>query len=325
MPPERVRLKGAHLKAYVNYRTAAGEAVLVKVGISGTGIDGARRNLAAEIPGWDFDGVRRQAAAQWDRTLGRIAIETPDPHLRATFYTNLYQSSLAPTLFNDSDGTYRGMDRRNHAGGGFQNYTEMSLWDTFRSENPLLTLVQPARVDDIVHTMTAHYGELGRHALPVWPLWGNETDCMIGYHSVPIITDAYFKGFKGFNAEAAYRDMRDTAMQDRSGLADYKTLGLCRLPPRSAGDLLDLGVRLRRLLPRAHGPPPWAIRTTPGSSTGGRRTTGACSTAPAASCAGARATGRGGRLSPPTGWSTTSTPRRTPGSTPSRSSRTFPA
>ena len=225
LAPGAREAKGAHLKAFVNYKTSAGEAVLVKVGISGTGIDGARRNLDAEIPGWDFDGVRRQAAAQWDRALGKIAIETPDPHLRATFYTNLYQSSLAPTLFNDSDGTYRGMDRKNHAGGGFQNYTEMSLWDTFRSENPLLTLVQPARVGDIVHTMTAEHSELGRHMLPVWPLWGNETYCMIGYHSVPVITDAYFKGFKGFDAEAAYQDMRDTAMQDRSGLADYKTLG----------------------------------------------------------------------------------------------------
>ncbi len=225
LAPGAREAKGAHLKAFVNYKTTAGEAVLVKVGISGTGIDGARRNLDAEIPGWDFDGVRRQAAAQWDRALGKIAIETPDPHLRATFYTNLYQSSLAPTLFNDSDGTYRGMDRKNHAGGGFQNYTEMSLWDTFRSENPLLTLVQPARVGDIVHTMTAEHSELGRHMLPVWPLWGNETYCMIGYHSVPVITDAYFKGFKGFDAEAAYQDMRDTAMQDRSGLADYKTLG----------------------------------------------------------------------------------------------------
>lgn len=225
LAPETREAKGTHLKAFVNYKTTAGEAVLVKVGISGTGIDGARRNLSTEIPGWDFDGVHKRATAQWDRTLGAIAIETPAPHLRATFYSNLYLSSLAPTLFNDSDGTYRGMDRRNHAGAGFQNYTEMSLWDTFRAENPLLTLVQPGRVNDMVHTMTAEYGELGQHALPVWPLWGNETWCMIGYHSVPVITDAYFKGFRGWDAEAVYQSMRDTAMQDRSGLDDYKTLG----------------------------------------------------------------------------------------------------
>ncbi len=225
LAPASHEAKGARLKAFVSYKTAAGEAILVKAGISGTGIDGARRNLAAEIPGWDFDGVRKQAAAQWDRTLGAIAIETPDPHVRATFYSNLYLSSLAPTLFNDTDGTYRGMDRQNHIGAGFQNYTQLSLWDTFRAENPLLTLVQPSRVDDIVHTMAAHYGELGQHALPVWPLWGNETWCMIGYHSIPVITDAYFKGFRHWDAEAVYQAMRDTAMQDRSGLADYKTLG----------------------------------------------------------------------------------------------------
>ena len=225
LAPEARTATGAHLKAFVTYKTAAGEALLVKVGISGTGIDGARRNLDAEIPNWDFDGARKKTAAVWAQALGKVEIQTPNPHVRATFYTNLYQSSLAPTLFNDADGTYRGMDRRNHAGAGFQNYTEMSLWDTFRSENPLLTLVQPARVSDIVHTMTAHYGELGQHSLPVWPLWGNETNCMIGYHSIPVIADAYFKGFKGFNAEAAYQDMRDTAMQNRSGLSDYKTLG----------------------------------------------------------------------------------------------------
>ena len=231
LAPETREAKGVRLKAFVSYKTAAGEAVLVKVGISGTGLDGARKNLASEIPGWDFEGVHKQATAQWDKTLGAVEIETPDPHVRATFYSNLYLSSLAPTLFNDTDGTYRGMDRRNHPGGGFQNYTEMSLWDTFRAENPLLTLVQPGRVDDIVHTMTAHYGELGQHALPVWPLWGNETWCMIGYHSIPVITDAYFKGFRRYDAEAVYSAMRDTAMQNRSGLDDYKTLGYVASSP----------------------------------------------------------------------------------------------
>ncbi len=101
----------------------------------------------------------------------------------------------------------------------------MSLWDTFRAENPLLTIVQPRRVDDLVQTMLAEYKEMGQHALPVWPLWGNETWCMIGYHSLPVISDAYFKGFRGFDAEAAYQAMRDTAMQDRNGLADYKSRG----------------------------------------------------------------------------------------------------
>ena len=231
LAPEAKSAQGVKVKAFVSYRTKAGDAILVKVGISGTGIEGARKNLAAEIPGWDFDGVRKQAAAQWDKTLGAMEVETPNPHLRATFYSNLYLSCLAPTLFNDTDGTYRGMDRKNHAGGGFQNYTEMSLWDTFRSENPLLTVLQPGRVDDIIHTMTAHYTELGRHALPVWPLWGNETNCMIGYHSIPVITDAYFKGFHRFHAEAVYQAMRDTAMQSRNGLDDYKTLGYVASSP----------------------------------------------------------------------------------------------
>ena len=234
LAPTALTAQGTKIKAFVNYQTKAGEAIFVKVGISGTGIEGARKNLAAEIPGWDFSKTRQQAEAEWNKTLGVLEIETPDPHIKTTFYTNLYQACLAPTLFNDSDGTYRGMDRKNHTGAGFQNYTEMSLWDTFRAENPLLTILQPNRVDDLVQTMTVHYTELGRHALPVWPLWGNETNCMIGYHSIPIITDAYFKGFKGFkrfNAEAAYQAMRDTAMQNRNGLADYKKLGYVASEP----------------------------------------------------------------------------------------------
>lgn len=231
LAPEARTAQGTKIKAFVNYKTVANEAILVKVGISGTGIDGARKNLATEIPTWDFAKVRKQAEADWNKTLGTMQVETPDSHLKTTFYTNLYQACLAPTLFNDSDGTYRGMDRKNHAGAGFQNYTEMSLWDTFRSENPLLTILQPNRVDDLVQTMTAHYTELGRHALPVWPLWGNETNCMIGYHSVPVITDAYLKGFHKFNAEAAYQAMRDTAMQNRNGLADYRKLGYVASEP----------------------------------------------------------------------------------------------
>ncbi len=231
LAPEAREASGTQIKAFLNYQTAATEPILVKVGISGTGIDGARKNLATEIPGWNFEGIRAAATQQWNQTLGRIQIETPDPHIRQTFYSNLYLSSLAPVLFNDTDGTYRGTDHQNHVSPGFQNYTELSLWDTFRAENPLLTIVQPRRVDDIVKTMYAQYGQLGQHSLPIWPLWGNETWCMIGYHSIPVIADAYLKGFRGYDAEAVYQAMRDTAMQDRSGLDDYKKIGYVASQP----------------------------------------------------------------------------------------------
>ena len=168
-----------------------------------------------------------------------VQIETFDPHVRDTFYANLYLCCQAPILFNDVDGTYRGMDHKNHAGAGFQNYTIFSLWDTYRAEHPLLTLLQPGRVDDMIQSMLAEYRESGLHSTPIWPLWGNETWCMIGYHSVPVIVDAYFKGFRGFDAEAAYQAMRDTAMQDRNGLKNYKELGYVASKPRARGDLAD--------------------------------------------------------------------------------------
>lgn len=216
---------GKELKAYVNYQTAKGEAILVKVGISGTSVEGARKNLASEIPGWDFAGVHAAAAKKWEKVFDAVQIKTDDPHIRNTFYANLYLTCLAPVLFNDVDGTYRGMDDRNHSGAPFQNYTTFSIWDIYRAEWPLLTILHPHRVNDMVESMLGEYHELGQHTTPIWPLWGNETWCMIGYHSVDMIAEAYLDGFHGFDAETAYQAMRDTAMQDRNGLKTYKELG----------------------------------------------------------------------------------------------------
>jgi len=224
--------KGRSIKAFFDYQTKAKEPLLVKVGISGTSIDGARKNLAAEIPGWDFDLVKTAAVKQWKQLFDLVEIEGIDQKSRNTFYANLYLSCQAPILFNDVDGSYRGLDHQNHSGAGFQNYTIFSLWDTYRAEHPLLTLLQPGRVDDMVQSLLAEYRESGLHSTPIWPLWGNETWCMIGYHSVAVIVDAYLKGFRGFDAEAAYQAMRDTAMQDRNGLKTYKTLGYVASTPR---------------------------------------------------------------------------------------------
>jgi len=224
--------KGRDLKGYVSFKTTAGEVVLLKVGISGTGIEGARKNLAAEIPGWDFGCARDAAVQQWRDLFNTFRIKAFDPHVRDTFYANLYLCCQAPILYNDVDGTYRGMDHQNHSGAGFQNYTIFSLWDTYRAEHPLLTLLQPERVDDMVQSLLAEYRESGLHTTPIWPLWANETWCMIGYHSVPVIVDAYLKGFRGFDGEAAYQAMRDTAMQDRNGLKDYRELGYVVSKPR---------------------------------------------------------------------------------------------
>lgn len=217
--------KGKSVKAYFNYQTAAKEAVLVKVGISGTGIDGARKNLAAELPDWNFEGARKAAAKSWQSVFDAVQVKSFDPHVTKTIYANLYMTCLAPVLFNDVDGTYRGYDQKNHPSAGFQNYTTFSIWDIYRAEWPLMTILHPDRVNDMVQAMLAEYKELGQHTTPIWPLWGNETWCMIGYHSVDMISEAYLDGFRGFDGEAAYRAMRDTAMQDRNGLNTYKKLG----------------------------------------------------------------------------------------------------
>lgn len=226
--------KGRAVKAFFNYKTVDNEALLVKVGISGTSIEGARKNLAAEIPEWDFDAVRAAAHRQWQKIFDAVQVQAYDPHVQKTFYANLYLSCLAPTLFDDVDKTYRGYDQQNHSRAGFQNYTTFSIWDIYRAEWPLLTLLQPARVNDMVQSMLVEHGELGQHTTSIWPLWGNETWCMIGYHSVDMIAAAYLDGFRGFDPEAAYQMMRDTAMQDRNGLDTYKRLGYVASTPGAA-------------------------------------------------------------------------------------------
>jgi predicted alpha-1,2-mannosidase len=216
--------KGPHVAVKLDFQRGD-EPLLVKIGISAVSEEAARKNLAAEIPAWDFAGTIAAAEKLWADYLGRIEIQTADTATRETFYTASYHAAMAPTLFADVDGTYRGLDHKVHPASGFQNYCTFSLWDTFRAEHPLLTIVQPQRVDDFVNTMLAHYRQFKQHSLPVWSLAGNETWCMIGNHSIPVIVDAYAKGFRGFDAEAAYQAMRDTVMQNRNFQDEYRKRG----------------------------------------------------------------------------------------------------
>ena len=215
------KVDGKAVKAFVDYNTRAGETILVRVGISGTGIEGARRNLNAEIPDFDFNKVHAKAVSAWNDNLSEIQVESRDPKIVRTFYSNLYQSYLGPVLFNDVDGMYRGPEGKNYPGSAFQNYTTFSLWDTFRAQAPLLTLTEPNRIADMVNSMTMFEAERGRNEMPVWTLWGNETGTMIGYNSAPVIADAYLKGFTGFNAEAAYQALKRTALNGRNGQDEF--------------------------------------------------------------------------------------------------------
>lgn len=201
--------------------------LLVKTALSPVSSENARKNMLAEINEetgvWDFDAVRKMAKTKWNTELAKIHIETESLADKRTFYTALYHTMIAPSLFNDADGTYRGTDKVVYENPGFDNYTVFSLWDTYRAAHPLFTLVQPNRVNDFVNSLLVAYEQQGK--LPVWHLKGNETNTMVGYHSVPVIADAYLKGFRGFDAEKAFQAMKNTALMDERGLDYVKSNG----------------------------------------------------------------------------------------------------
>ena len=192
--------------------------------LSGTGLEGADKNLTAEAPHNDFDIYRAQTRTNWNKELSKIEIKGGTEDQRTCFYTAMYRTMIAPTLFCDADGTYRGADGKNHNADGWQNYSTFSLWDTFRAAHPLYTITTPERVDDMINSFIVFYEQHGR--LPVWNMWGSETDMMIGYHSVPVIADAYLKGIKGFDAEKALEACVATANCDEyRGIGFYKKNG----------------------------------------------------------------------------------------------------
>jgi predicted alpha-1,2-mannosidase len=216
---------GNETKGHFDFKTKAGEQILVRIGLSTVSVQGARNNLHKEIPDWNFDAVTAMASKQWNRALNVIDLKTSDDNLRQTFYTALYHTLLAPTLLSDEDGQFRGPDGNVHQAKGYDYYTELSLWDTFRAENPLLTLIQPRRVNDFVDTMLEHFKIFGENTLPVWPEGGKETWCMIGNHAIPVITDAYLKGFRNWDASEALHDMIASTDKNRQQLEAYRDKG----------------------------------------------------------------------------------------------------
>jgi predicted alpha-1,2-mannosidase len=202
---------------------AAGETLLLKVGLSYVDEAGALANLEAEVPHWDFDGVREEARSAWEMELRKVHLQGGSEAERRTFYTALYRTRLAPILFQDVDGRYRGADGGIHTAQGYRKHAIFSLWDTFRAQHPLLTLMDPDRVDDLVNSMLSFHDEHG--LLPVWSLVGNETNTMTGHHALPVITDAYRKGYRGFDAQRALEAMVKSATADHRGLEHYKAFG----------------------------------------------------------------------------------------------------
>jgi predicted alpha-1,2-mannosidase len=216
---------GTNLQFFAKYKTRAGEVIQVKVAVSAVSAANALANLDAEIPGWDFEKLLAATREKWNRELSRIEMDGT-PEQKETFYTSLYHAFLAPNLYQDLNGEYRGFDQNIHRAKGFTEYTVFSLWDTFRAEHPLLALIQEPRDADMINSILVHFDQSADHLLPMWELQGNETWCMIGYHAVPVIVDGFLKGVKGFDASHAYDAIKTTAMNpDYDGLADYRKLG----------------------------------------------------------------------------------------------------
>lgn len=208
--------KSKKLLAVLTFDTKNDKEVLAKVGISHVDYDGAKRNLEAEIKGWDFDATRGATKKLWEKELNQIQVKGGTEDDQTIFFTSLYHTAICPNTFSDVDGRYRGMDQKIHQTDGKTIYTVFSLWDTFRGSHPLKTILDPKRDNEFIETLLTKYDQGGM--LPMWELVGNYTGCMIGYHSVPVIVDAYFKGIRNFDVKKAYKAMVETAAYDTTGI-----------------------------------------------------------------------------------------------------------
>lgn len=214
--------KGNEIALNFSKQVKKGEKILVKVSLSPTGYEGAKLN-SSEIKGWDFEKVKKEAEQKWNSELSKIQISSDNNDKKTVFYSALYHTMMQPNIAQDLDRKYRGRDNKIHVAEGFDYYSVFSLWDTFRAAHPLYTLIDKKRTSDFINTFLKQYEQGGR--LPVWELASNETDCMIGYHSVSVMADAMAKGIKGFDYEKAFEAAKHSAMLDHLGLDAYKRQG----------------------------------------------------------------------------------------------------
>lgn len=199
-----------------------GNTLQFKLALSSVSIENAKENL--DNPGtFSFDEIREESRDIWQEALAKIEVQTPIDSLKTIFYTSLYHAQIAPVTFSDKNGQFRLQNDSIAQADGFTAYSTLSLWDTFRAEHPLLTILKPELTSDVINSMLAYYDESG--SLPVWTLYGNETNTMTGYHSIPVIAEAYIKGIRGYDAEKVYEAMKATMMQDARGLKEYKEYG----------------------------------------------------------------------------------------------------
>ena len=211
------QLKVASVKSVLTFGYE--KEVKVKVAISSVSCANALMNLQAELSHWDFDKTVKMSADRWNKQLARMSVETDNEPAKRIFYTAHYHTMIAPTLYCDVNGEYRGMNDMIYTDPKKANYTTLSLWDTYRALHPLMTIVQPEMVDNVVNSMLSIYRQQDK--LPIWPLMSGETNQMPGYSSVPVIADAYLKGFTGFDAEEALQAMKATATYEKQNGIPY--------------------------------------------------------------------------------------------------------
>lgn len=218
---KELKAKGVYGQAL--FETTDKETMYVKVALSPVSIEGAKKNMAAELPGWDFQQTILDADQAWNEELNKIQIQVDDNKVKRTFYTAMYHTMIAPSEFCDVDNTYMGTDKRTYEKAPFKNYTTLSLWDTYRAAHPLMTIIHPEKMSDMMNTFLAIYQQQGK--LPVWHLTGCETDCMVGNPGISVVADAILKGYGGFDKELAYEAMKTSAMLDERGLIYLKEYG----------------------------------------------------------------------------------------------------
>jgi len=226
-------LAGKQLRMYFDFNTDEGEKVKIKFALSSVSTEGALLNLRTELPHWDFEKVKEQAQASWNKELAKIIIDASEAE-KQNFYTALYHAYLSPTVYMDVDHKYKGLDQNIHTAENFTNYTTFSLWDTYRALHPLFNILQPARNGDMVNSMLAHYDQSVLKMLPVWSHYSNDNWCMSGYHSVSVIADAIVKGNTPFNASKALEACVTTAThKNYEGIGYYVEKGY--IPDEKSG------------------------------------------------------------------------------------------
>ena len=226
-------IAGKKIRMFFDFKTEENEKIKIKFALSPVSQKNAIENLVTEIPHWDFEKVKKQTQDAWNKELNKIQIEaTPDNKIN--FYTAMYHAFITPTVYQDTNGAYKGLDQDVHQANGFTNYTTFSLWDTYRTLHPLFNLVQTQRNADMVQSMVEHYNQSSLHMLPIWSHYANDNWCMSGYHSVSVIADAIIKGsYKGDALKALEACVTTAKKRNYEGIGEYMDKGY--IPAEKSG------------------------------------------------------------------------------------------